>query len=1291
MEVARMFRKIPILAALAVLFCHSAIGQTQNPTPRLVTVAVDATQRVALAGNVCRLAQAGYDLGPMNESTPAERLLMVLNRPAQREAAFQQFLKDANTRGSGSWRRWLTPEQIGERFGPPDADVEAVTRWLGSEGFRVARVSKAKRFVEFSGTVGQVNAAFETRIDEYRVNGGQHHANATGLTIPKALAAIIGAVAPLDDFSRPAPQVVVNGKGEYNGMDRRFEPEFTGPTASSTPLYALAPADFATQYDLGPELNGGVTGTGVTVGIVNESNIDLNVAAAYRSVFGLTVNPVQVVIDGEDPGENSSATEAYLDVEMAGAAAPGAAVDLYISAGSGFQDPLLLAAARAVDDDQADILSVSYGGPEGGDPTWNDLWEQAAAQGQTVLVASGDLGQAQSFYFFQQVNGLASTPWDVAVGGTDFYYADYASGAPSAASDWNATNNPATKGSLKAPLTEQVWNDPFGLNAINELDEGQDGAGGGGASSCATLNASKECAGGYAKPSWQTGNGVPADGVRDLPDVSLFASNGPNYSAYAICAEEGDCTPDASGNFSVFLVGGTSAAAPAMAGIMALVDQKYGRQGQADYTLYPLAQQQPAAFHDITLGGNWDLCEYPPDCDLGVDNLGPYWGESTVYSATPGFDQASGWGSVDAAKLVNNWSAISFRATTTTLTVSPKQVTHGANVTLTADVAAAGSGTPTGAVAVLSSSDLPSSKGQTAISLAGGSGSTTVNYLPGGTYELTAQYGGDGVFASSTSQSETITVMPEKTILNLQGGNTVYGYPLYISAQPLGANAPTGGTDGSATGNVTFTLDGVTSTVALNVGGVASWEPNALLPGDHSVSASYPGDSSFEPASAGPVTIPVSTAYPSITVNPSASFGLSGLSGSPVYAGSSVVLGVELGPGSLPIGYAPPPGTLAPTGTVTGTFSTYLIDMNCAQPTGSFSQTGTLSSPGGMYAEYSFAQLTFSNLPVGTWYFCLLYNGDSNWKTQEYANNSGLTLVVTAPSAGLLASTTTVSLTPASIAGAQTTSFVGTVSGPAGATVAPTGLLEVFDNGNELWQYSLTPSASGAQATVTLPSVGTGAFWSNGTNQITAVYSGDANYLPSTSAAVALNAVQSGADFTLAPGQPQVNVASGSSSSAVIELASVNGFDGVVALTCTASSSQFTCGVSPASPAVNGQAQSTLSITATVPGASAARGNRPAGLPGHVYKHGFEAAGGAAIAFAALLVLPLPRRHWKLPAGLAMLMLVLLIPGCGGSVKSSRQQSNPGGTPAGTYSVVLTGTGNGIVHSVKLPVVVTAE
>ncbi|MGD0913345.1 MAG: protease pro-enzyme activation domain-containing protein, partial [Terracidiphilus sp.] len=407
----------------------------QTPASRLVMQAVDTSKIVALPGSAHPLAQPRYDRGMVNESTPADRLLLLLNRPPEREAAFQQILKDQQTPGSPSYHHWLTAGQIGQQFGPADADVEAVTGWLTSEGFRVARVSKAKRFVEFSGTVGQVNAAFKTRIDEYMVNGELHHANATALTIPMALAGIIGAIAPLDDFSRPQPQVMVRGKGEYDGANRKFKPEFTNPMAWSTPLYALAPADFATQYDLGPMLNAGVTGTGVTIGIINESNIDLSQAAAYRSVFGLAANPVQVIIDGEDPGENSSATEAYLDVEMAGAAAPGAAVYLYISAGSAFQDPLLLAAARAVDDDQADILSVSYGGPEDGDQTWNDLWEQAAAEGQTVLVASGDFGQAQNYYFEQQVNGLASTPWNVAVGGTDFYYADYALGAPSAASD----------------------------------------------------------------------------------------------------------------------------------------------------------------------------------------------------------------------------------------------------------------------------------------------------------------------------------------------------------------------------------------------------------------------------------------------------------------------------------------------------------------------------------------------------------------------------------------------------------------------------------------------------------------------------------------------------------------------------------------------------------------------------------------------------------------------------------------------------------------------------------------
>ena len=568
---------------------------------------------------------------------------------------------------------------------------------------------------------------------------------------------------------------------------------------------------------------------------------------------------------------------------MAGAVAPAATVNLYLSAGSPYQDPLALAALRAIEDNQADVLSISWGAGEqelgtSGDQVWNALWEQAAAQGQTVLVATGDYGQIPDTNYLYEaslagpaVNGLASTPWNIAVGGTDFYYSDYATGAPSASTFWNAANDPVTKGSLKTPITEQVWNDAYGLDAFRSGTY----AAGGGASNCTNVNAiTGGCVSGYAKPAWQTGPGVPADGVRDIPDVSLFASNGANYSAYVTCDSEGDCTPDASGNFNFDLVGGTSGSTPAMAAITALVVQKYGRQGQADTVLYPLAQQKPTAFHDVTLGGNWDVCvQGDADCALSA---GSEEGESTVYSAAAGFDLASGWGSVDAANLVNNWNAIAFSSTATSLQVSPSAVTHGQNVTLNASVApTSGSGTPTGTVAILANSPLPSNGSQTAIALSGGEGSASVNDLPGGTYELTAQYGGDGVFASSTSQPQTLTVSPEASTLVLKAvsananpiSSLSYGYPAYLTAQPVGAKLLAGQSDGSATGSIAFTLDGATTSIPLNVSGIASWTTPALSVGSHTASASYSGDASFQASSAAALNFTVYKGYPVQLIN----------------------------------------------------------------------------------------------------------------------------------------------------------------------------------------------------------------------------------------------------------------------------------------------------------------------------------------------------------------------------------------------------------------------------------------
>lgn len=346
-------------------------------------------------------------------------------------------------------------------------------------------------------------------------------------------------LSPLHDF-RPTPQLHQGSKGHYDAAARQFVPEYNLPSDWTPLLYGVVPADFYTEYDLNPLYSANVTGAGVTIGIIDESNIDLGLANAYRSLFGLKANPVKVVLDGGDPGSNPSNVESYLDVELAGAAAPGATLDLYLSAGSPYQDPLALAALRAVEDNQADVLSLSWGAGEAelgnsGNQFWNALWEEAAAQGQTVLVSAGDYGQTpDEDYFLPRIVCWACGQWDGVHslehrgGRHAFLLRRLFLGAPSASSYWNTSNDPVTKGSLKAPITEQVWNDPFGLNAIsNGLQRNELGAAGGGASNCATLNSSNKCVDGYPKPDWQTGPGVPADGARDLPMSHCSPRTGP--------------------------------------------------------------------------------------------------------------------------------------------------------------------------------------------------------------------------------------------------------------------------------------------------------------------------------------------------------------------------------------------------------------------------------------------------------------------------------------------------------------------------------------------------------------------------------------------------------------------------------------------------------------------------------------------------------------------------------------------------------------------------------------------
>lgn len=1349
-----MGRRVFFLFAVS-LISFPVVAQMQ-PKP-LVTQRTDESNLVTMRGSVSPFAVAANDRGAVPDSSAAGQMLLLLNRQPEREEALRQFLRDVNTRGSASYHKWLTPEEFGKQFGPAESDIEAATAWLTSQGLQVEKVSKGREFVEFSGTAGALRSALHTDIHKYVVNGETHYANATSVMIPAALATLVKGISPLNNF-RAKPMLRVLGQGEYSQSDDRTTVQWTLPNGSST-IYALAPEDFVTQYDLKPLYQAGLNGAGQTIGIINESNIDLSLVQAYQKLFGLANAPPQLVIDGSDPGDLSGIDiEAYLDVEEAGAVAPGATVKLYIAntnsvftgtwPNTDVVDPLYLAALRAVDDDQASVLSVSFGSCEGfllqaGNTLWSELWQQAAAQGQTVLVSSGDSGSAGcddgtsqwTTRYGLAVNGLASTPWDVAVGGTDFYYSDYATGGASAANLWNKAND-AGNGSLKAPLPEQVWDTVYGLNATGPyvLDTSKSiPAGGGGESNCIdsvqpttsggppfVCNAvSPSSSGGvslagYAKPSWQTGTGVPSDGARDIPDVSLFAAAGANFSAYPVCAVADDCVPDAQGNMQVTLVGGTSASTPAMAAIMALVNQRYGRQGQADFTLYPLAQQVPSAFHDVTLGSNNMTClQGSPQCTQDANGDG-FW-SLQKYSATPGYDPASGLGSVDAGVLVNNWNSIAFKPTTTTLDISPATAQHGTAVSVTANVkASSGGGTPQGTVAIradLTSTSAPSFGTYT---LTGGTASGSLTGLPGGTYDVWAEYSGDGTFARSNSAPQSVTISP------VAGTAALYAFevpgqilnpaapcqlnpnrpvsesavlPSPFEPEPSGSTfgpywqiAPfviangTWPTFGTGTGSVEFSLDGAPqATVALNSFGYAFWiPPSTFDAGTHTITATYSGDASYSSASAAPYTFVVPKATPTFRATPAANCGLIAASGAAVNcsfsAGDTLHVEVEMSRANCHV----------PTGTVT-------VNL------GSLSQNVTLV-PGGLLTEslnfigtpMMVGEAVFPNLPAGTYPLTATYAGDANsLPTTSAAPDPRLgapptyTVVATAPPAPLQPTTTTLTVNPSSFDDTIWLTFgaMATVTGPPGSTTPPTGWVDLFDDGMLIDDGPLVASGPNS-ATVSMSPLGIG--MDLGSSQLKAVYSGDNVYQSSSFLEDYQFTIPITPDFLLAPQVRQLAVKAGGSGTAGFNLTSINGYSRSVALSCSPSSSQITCSLSPTTVNVNGPVTATLTVNASAQTGAVASRKREA--PGR-----WPIAVGV-LAFGLLFTRRMRKRslwHWMM---VGMIALGCLGPiSCGGSGSSGSSSSNepPPPTPsAASYSVVVTATANGVVHDAVIDVIV---
>ena len=865
-----------------------------------ITSPVDKMARVTLPHSRLALINA-KDLGPVDVGQEFDRMTLVLKRSAEQQQALTALLDSQQSRGSSNFHHWLTPDEFGRQFGPAPEDLTRIQAWLEQQGFRLGKVSRSGLAIEFSGTAGQVNAAFHTGMRRFQVDGETHIANATDISFPVALAPLVVGVPLHDFFARPT---TVHSRAQGS-------PAITAPWNG---VHAIIPGDFAAIYDLAPLYKASLNGAGQTIAIVAEADVDPSDTSAFQKIFGLPANPPNVIANGSDPGYDhflGLGAEATIDAEWASAVAPGATIDLVVTGPQSTSDPAELSAAYAVDQNLAPILSVSFGNCEQNLGTaqaalWNQVWEQAAAQGISVFVSSGDAGAAGCdspggvFSYVPgpvAVNGIASSPYVTAVGGTEF---DETVNGGSLSTFWNS-NNSSTLASAPGYIPEEVWNDSCPVShwcPPASLTVPTFAGGGGGISTI------------YPTPPWQT---LPITGLsmlstyslpnqpgvapRGIPDVSLASSA--LHDGYLFCFTTDTTTPDcqlAAGaavtqNTFQNEAGGTSFAAPAFAGIMAIVDQKMktvttanttgdGRQGLANYVLYPLAaaeqfsscnssnQSNPKSptpadctFHDITVGTNTPLVGYPVVAG---------------YDATPGYDLATGLGSVDAANLVANWAnAITgFQGTQTSLSTDPAtasiSLSHGQPAAFTIGVQKlAGdttSSTPAGDISLIAQGGtlLHSLGVVAAVPLAGtgGTASTgdfTVPNLPGGSYNLVARFPGDGTFAGSISNSVAVNITPEVSVTTINVGVASWPY-----GNPFGFHATVSGTSGQGipTGVVTFFDNGNSlGKVPLNNLGIAyfQWcpEPNIVqvfpnfppIPcpsvGTHVYSATYSGDTSF--------------------------------------------------------------------------------------------------------------------------------------------------------------------------------------------------------------------------------------------------------------------------------------------------------------------------------------------------------------------------------------------------------------------------------------------------------------
>ncbi|HUB53245.1 MAG TPA: protease pro-enzyme activation domain-containing protein [Terracidiphilus sp.] len=1335
-----------IAALLALAGCAFTVAAQAQNVDR-VPQSFDPAPTVVLAGHHPLWASAANDLGPLNPNQTIDNLTMVLARSPEQEKAFDQFLEDQQNPGSPNYHHWLTAPEIGQRFGLTDHDIAAISSWLTSQGLHIRFVTPDKALIAFGGSAANIGRAFGTEMHAYKVHGESRISVDSDPKLPSALVPVVLAVRGFFTIQEK-PQHVSRNKFLNS-------PDITINTGSN---YAIGPADFATIYDLPATLSG----AGVKIGIVSESHTDFADFEEYSSFLGVPLNnpteivPSQAPYDAVDPGpaytsepacaqtnpntcsdsENeqlSLQSEATLDVTRAGTIATGATIELVIAEyeQSGPSEGVLTDAEYLAETTPApaQIMSISFGsceseaGSEGVD-VWNSLFQTAAAAGYSIFVSSGDSDAAGCDDSFNpppknpaaiSPNSICSPQYETCVGGTEFADAsDYST-------YWSSTNGAGYE-SARGYIPEGAWNDPG--NATNGFEVA--GSGGGVSTIVPT-------------PTWQTGTGVPsARSGRYTPDVAFSSSLHDGYFG-CLASSGGSCVPNSQNEIPFIEWGGTSAAAPDMAGITALLDQKLGTaQGNIAPGIYTLAAGDPSAFHDVTEASSGvSSCSLSTAsmCNNSAPSATSATGGEAGYLVHAGFDEVTGWGSLDVSTFITNFAG---QTITPTVTVTPSASTITVSESLSVGVTVSGGSsnpTPTGSVILsgggYSSSTVTLASGAAnftipANSLTQGSDTLTVAYTPDSNSSSTyADASGAATVTVDALQSPTITVTPKPSSIT--------------TAQPLTVQVTVAATSGlpTPTGSIQLSGGGYSSTATL-----ASGTANFTVPGstftqgivtltgsytpDSNSSNIYLANSNTASLTVAPLQTPTVTVTPSsakvtideaftVAVTVAGQSGFSTPTGSVVLtSGSFTSPSATLSSGSATFNFAAgslPAGTdtlsvaytpdSASSVIYTGKAGTGSVTVDPLQtPTVTVTPAASLITQAEQLSVMvTVAGTTGFGTPTGT----VKLTGGGYTSASATLSSGAATINIPANSLSIAADTLTATYTPDTTGATIYTSIAGTGSVMVDAMQIPTitvtpGATSI----NASQSLMVNISAAGTTGfgtptgTVTLTSgtyASSATALSGGSAQITvpagaltvAADTLSATYTPdSTSSPIYENGSGTATVTVTAPpglaagtgGTTTLSVSPGATTgnTGTIVVAGTNGFTGTVSLTCAVTTSMT--GVNdPPTCSLN---PASVSITGATAVSSTLTVNTTAPTTSANEKPSFfwPSTGGTALALVLFFFAPGRRRNWLAMVALLILGAATGITACGGG-GGGGGNSNPG-TTAGSYTITVAGTATGV-------------